>query len=119
MNDRKQEEIRAAFRERFKQRDRDDWVAELAPNTTCVAPVYTIPELVDDPHLQERQSFMQAEHPEEGPFKQVGPILAGGVREQAVHRVPDPDATETQAILENAGIGADEVQQLIASGAVE
>ncbi len=104
MTDDKQDEIRAAFRAAFKERDRDDWVAELAPNNTCVAPVYTIPELVEDEHLQARKVFMQAEHAEQGGFRQVGPILAGGVREQPTHKVPDPDQTEAKEILEQSGI---------------
>ncbi len=119
MTDDKQDEIRAAFREAFKQRDRDEWVAELAPNNTCVAPVYTIPELVEDEHLKARKVFMQAEHKDEGAFRQVGPILAGGVREQATHKVPDPDETEAKEILERVGLSADKVRELLASGAVE
>lgn len=102
-----------------KVRTRDDWVAELAPNDACVAPVLTIPELTEDAHLRARDIFMQAEHPQSGPFRQVGPILAGGVRQQPTHRVADPDATETRAILEQSGIGAGRIEELLSSGAVE
>ena len=42
--DEHQDEIRAAFREAFARRDRDDWVAELAPSNTCVSPVYGVDE---------------------------------------------------------------------------
>ncbi len=119
MTDDRQDEIRAAFREVFKNRDRDDWVAELAPNNTCVAPVYTIPELVEDEHLKARKVFMQAQHKDEGAFRQVGPILAGGARDQPTHEVPDPDETESKEILERLGLSADKVRDLVASGAVE
>lgn len=119
MNDAVQEEIRAAFRARFRQRDRDEWVAELAPNDACVAPVYSIPELADDPHLAARDVFMLAEHSEHGPFRQVGPILAGGARQQPIHRVPDPDATESRDILSAAGVAAAEIEELLAAGAIE
>jgi alpha-methylacyl-CoA racemase len=119
MNDDKQDEIRSAFRAAFKRRNRDDWVAELAPNNTCVAPVYTIPELVEDEHLRERKVFMEAEHAEHGPFRQVGPVLAGGVRDQPIHEVPDPDATETAEILREAGMGSGKIETLLSSGVVE
>ncbi len=119
MNEAMQDEIRTAFREAFKSRDRDDWVAELAPNNTCVAPVYSIPELVDDDHLKQRKVFMQAEHSEDGPFRQVGPVLAGGVREQPTHKVPDPDQTEAKEILSAAGVASSEIDRLLSSGAVE
>ncbi len=119
MDEGKQDEIRAAFGAAFKRRDRDDWVAELAPNDTCVAPVYTIPELVEDSHFRQRDVFMQAEHREHGSFRQVGPILAGGRRQQPAHRVPDPEQSEVEEILAELELSADEVRSLIASGAAE
>ncbi len=119
MNDEMQDEIRAAFRARFKDRDRDDWVADLAPNDTCVAPVYTIPEVVEDEHLNARGAFMHAEHREHGPFRQVAPILAGGARNQPKHQVPDPDQTEAREILEQSGFAPHQVEQMLSSGAVE
>ncbi len=44
-DDKAQDEIRAAFRAAFAERDRDDWVAELAPLDTCVAPVLAVAEV--------------------------------------------------------------------------
>jgi alpha-methylacyl-CoA racemase len=118
-DDAKQDEIRAAFKNAFLQKDRDEWVAELAPNDTCVAPVYSIPELVDDPHFVERKVFMEAEHPEQGKFRQVSPILAGGVREQPVHRVRPHSETDAQALLAGLGMSEEEIRQLRDDGVVE
>jgi len=119
LDDDKQDEIRAAFRERFATRDRDDWVSELAPANTCVAPVYTIPELVDDPHWAARRVLMDAEHPEHGAFRQVAPVLAGGERGQPMHRVRDAAATDSDAILAEIGMAAEEIAALREAGAVE
>jgi len=119
MNDALQDEIRAAFASAFATRDRDDWVNELAPANTCVAPVYTIPELVDDPHFASRGIFAEARHAEHGAFKQVGPILAGGIRRQPVHQVRLAGETDTDELLAGAGIGADELRGLRADGVVE
>lgn len=114
-----QDEIRAAFRQAFATRDRDDWVAELSPNDTCVAPVYTIPELIDDPHFASRGIFMEAEHATEGRFRQVGPVLAGGDRGQGTHRVRPDGETDTDALLASAGLGAKEIAELRDEGVVE
>jgi alpha-methylacyl-CoA racemase len=119
LDDEKQDDIRAAFQAAFVRRDRDDWVAELAPNDTCVAPVYTIPELVDDPHYASRGVFMQAEHPEHGQFKQVGPILAGGDRDQPTFAVRPLGETDTDALLEGAGMSDDRIASLRDAGIVE
>jgi alpha-methylacyl-CoA racemase len=80
MDDARQDEIRAAFREAFSERARDEWVAELAPIDTCVAPVLSIAEVTQDAHLNARGAFVDAEHLEHGAFRQVGPVLAGGTR---------------------------------------
>jgi alpha-methylacyl-CoA racemase len=80
MDDARQDEIRAAFREAFAKRDRDEWVRELAPANTCVAPVLSIAEVVEDEQLNAHGAFVEASHPEHGTFRQVGPVLAGGGR---------------------------------------
>jgi alpha-methylacyl-CoA racemase len=118
MDDDKQAEIRAGFRRAFSERDRDDWVAELAPGNTCVAPVYSIPELVNDPHFESRGIFMQAECEEHGAFKQVGPVLAGGDRDQPTHHVRSQETTDTDELLRDAGLTEAEIAKLRADGVV-
>jgi alpha-methylacyl-CoA racemase len=63
-----QDQVRADLRAVFATRDRDAWVAALAPADTCVAPVYEIAELVKDPHFAARGAFANG---------QVAPLLAG------------------------------------------
>jgi alpha-methylacyl-CoA racemase len=115
----KQDEIRAAFRAAFRTKTRDEWTDALAGNDTCVAPVLTIPEVVQNEHWRARGVFMQAEHPEDGVFDQVAPILAGGVRAHAKHTVRPGDETDTRRLLAEAGVDEDEISQLLAEGAVE
>ena len=119
LDDDQQDEIRAAFRRAFATRDRDDWVRELAPADTCVAPVYTLPELVDEPHFVERGVFAQAEDPEHGRFRQLGPVLAGRDRAQPVHRVRPFAETDTPALLRESGLSEPEIEKLIGDGVVE
>jgi alpha-methylacyl-CoA racemase len=115
----RQDEIRAAFKKVFAQRDRDDWVALLAPNDTCVAPVYTLPELVEDPHFASRGIFMDALHPSEGRFRQLGPVLAGGDRAQPVHPVRPPGETDVASLLAGVGMESEEIDALREQGVVE
>ena len=119
LDDARQEEIRAALRKAFAERDRDDWIAELAPADTCVAPVYSVPELVDDPHLLARKVFLEAKHPEHGGFRQVGPVLAGGRREQPAHRVRSEAETDTDALLREVGMTKQQIEELRHAGVVE
>jgi alpha-methylacyl-CoA racemase len=117
--DTKQDEIRAAFKAAFRTRTRDEWAAELAPNDTCVAPVLSIPELVEDPHWRARGVFMEAEHDERGVFEQVSPILAGGIRSQPRFKVRVGDETDAEALLAQAGFRSEEIATLLEEGAVE
>ena len=118
-DDGRQEEIRSAFREAFARRDRDAWVAELAPRGTCVAPVYTIPELVGDPHLLARGVLGEAEHPEHGRFRQLAPLLAGADRPASPVRLRSDEASDAEALLREAELGEEEIRALRESGAVE
>jgi alpha-methylacyl-CoA racemase len=111
-DDEHQDAIRAAFRGAFAARDRDDWVAELAPANTCVAPVNQVSEVADDPHLAARGAFGEAAHPEHGSFRQVAPILAGMTRGEGAVPVRDAAATDTDALLREAGLSCDEIGRL-------
>jgi alpha-methylacyl-CoA racemase len=72
-----QAEIRSDLVRAFRSRTRDEWVAELGPADTCVAPVLSVPEVVRDEQFRARGAFVEAEDPEHGSFTQVGYTLAG------------------------------------------
>ena len=117
-----QEQIRADLEAVFRTRRRDEWVADLAPADTCVAPVLAVPEVVDDPQFVARHALSTATHPIHGQFRQVGPTLAGqrdGVGDggDVVH-VGDADVSSADKILAQAGFSDDERSAVLAQGAV-
>jgi alpha-methylacyl-CoA racemase len=114
-----QGQMKAAFQEVFMTRERDAWTELLAAENTCVAPVLSVAEVVEDKHLQVRNSFMQANHPEDGAFAQLGPVLAGCDRNQHVHQVAAAGVTDTDRILGVAGFSDGEIAQLKSSGSIE
>jgi alpha-methylacyl-CoA racemase len=117
-DDDRQDEIRADLRAAFATRDRDDWVAQLAPADTCVAPVLTVDEVVTDEHFAARRSFATACHPQQGEFRQVDATLAGTARATAARTVPDISATDTDAALAAAGFAPAEIDSLRTAGVV-
>jgi len=117
-DDEVQDAMRADFRAAFASRTRDDWVSQLAPADTCVAPVYTVPELVDDPHLRARGVIIDADSDEHGPFRQVGWLFAGMDRDQDTPHVRDPAITDTDDLLTGAGYTAAEIDELREKGVV-
>ncbi len=118
-DDSKQGEMRAAFAKRFLAQPRDAWVAALADQDTCVAPVLSVAEVTASDHLRARQSFMHARHGVRGGFEQLAPVLAGGERQQPEHQVRPAGTTNTEAVLSEAGFSAGEIEDLRRSGAVE
>ena len=69
-----QDMIREELGAVFCTRRRDEWVAELGPSDTCVGPVLSVPELVDNEQFAARDAIVDAPS---GDFKQVGKVLAG------------------------------------------
>jgi alpha-methylacyl-CoA racemase len=113
-----QERIRADFRATFATRDRDDWVAELGPADTCVSPVASVPEVVDDPHFEARETFATAHEAEHGDFRQLGRVLAGMRRDTATIPVRAGTVTDTGELLRAAGLSDEEIATLVEEGAV-
>ena len=117
-DDEVQERIRADLAAMFATRDRDAWVAELAGADACVAPVLSVPEVVDDPQLSARGTFVKATHPRHGTFLQVAPVLAGSITPAEPVRVRDAAETDTDELLAEAGLSPAECNRLRECGAV-
>ena len=113
-----QDQIRADFAAAFATRARDEWASELAPANTCVAPVYTIDELVEDPQFRARGIFSEAVHPEHGTFRQVAPAFAGMERPTGPVPVPDWSQTNTDELLAEAGLSSDAIARMRADGII-
>jgi alpha-methylacyl-CoA racemase len=118
LDDAVQDQIRADLRAAFLRRTRDDWVAQLGPADTCVAPVYSVPELVDDEQVRARGLVATATHGTEGAFRQLGTILAGTDTARQNFVVRDAAVTDTDALLADVGYADDEIAALREEGVV-
>ena len=114
-NDALQDQIRAEVAEVIRTKTRDEWTELLAPNDTCVAPVLSIPEVVQDPQL--REGLVTSVHPTHGEFRSVGPTLAGQVRQER-YELREGTETDTDELLAAAGLSTDEITKLREAGAI-
>lgn len=116
-NDELQDRIRAEVAEVIRTKTRDEWVALLAPADTCVSPVLSVAEVVDDAQLVARGNFVESVHPTHGSFRSVAPSLAGQVKADR-YELPEGTETQTDALLAAAGLAPDEITKLRDGGAV-
>jgi alpha-methylacyl-CoA racemase len=128
-DDEAQGKIRADFRAAFAARGRDTWVAELAGADTCVTPVLSVAELVDDAQYAARHAFVEAvspaagaggEHGAEPParFRQVAPVMAGMEPPDGPVVAGDPGRSDTDRLLADAGLEARHIARLRERGVV-
>ncbi|MFZ4669956.1 MAG: CaiB/BaiF CoA transferase family protein [Microthrixaceae bacterium] len=113
-----QDQIRADLAERFATRGRDEWVALLGPADCCVAPVNTVAEAVVDEQFVARNSVVDAEHPQAGPFRQLAPIWAGTQPIDGVASVPDGTVSDAAALLTEAGCEDDRISAWLDEGVI-
>lgn len=71
----KREEILKYFTEAFLTKTREEWIEVLRQKDTCVAPVYSPEEVVNDPHLRSREMIVEVDHPTLGKAKQIGCMI--------------------------------------------
>jgi alpha-methylacyl-CoA racemase len=112
------DEIRAEVARVLRTRDRDEWVAMLAPADTCVAPVLSVAEVVDDEQYLARGAFVDVVHPEHGWFRQIGHAFAGTIAPTEPVVARDPTITETDELLAAAGLSQEEIEKLLDAGVV-
>jgi crotonobetainyl-CoA:carnitine CoA-transferase CaiB-like acyl-CoA transferase len=98
----RRDEIFAAFRAAFLTKPRDAWVAQLMPAETCVAPVYTIDEVVADRHLRHRRQIVDVE----GGHEQAGVMVNLSKTPGSIRTASPERGQHTQEIL--SALGYDE-----------
>lgn len=114
----KREEIRKCFRETFLTRTRDEWVETLRREDVCVAPVYSIEELVSDPQLAARGIICEMPHPELGSVRQVGSMIRLSDSPAEVKNWCMRFGQHTNDIMRELGHDRAEIQTLRRKGAI-
>jgi len=114
----RREEMVAFLRDTFKEKTRDEWLAELGHLDVCVAPVLELPEALADEQTQAREMTLTVTHPTLGEMPLLGvPIKLSGT--PGAVRAPAADfGAHTRDVLHELGYSDSEIEQLQAKGVV-
>ena len=117
MDDAVQDDIRADLRAAFKTKSRDEWAAQLTPADTCVAPVQSVPEVVDDAQFAARGAFVRRSIPPREPSVRSDPCSPASPP-AGPYQLRDATETDVVPLLSAAGLTAAEIAELRREGVV-
>ena len=105
-------EMREVFRVAFLGRTRPEWIERFAGSDACVAPVMSMAEAVDHPHMVERATFLDIE----GVVQPAAAPRFSGYRPQP--QKPADSGEDTVTILSDIGYSIDRINELKSLGVV-
>jgi len=98
-------------------RTNGEWLAELDRRSIPGMVVNSLESLLRDPHLEATGFWQVVEHPTEGTMRLPGIPAAYSKTPAAIRRLPPRLGEHSVEILREAGLGAAEIDALLASGA--
>jgi crotonobetainyl-CoA:carnitine CoA-transferase CaiB-like acyl-CoA transferase len=111
-------EVTAFLEETFRTRTRQEWFEFFREKNVCVAPVLSVEEAQEDPHLREREMFVELDHEKFGKVRQVGISVKLSETPGRVRSCGPMPGSHTDAILGEIGYTEEEVSALKETGAV-
>jgi alpha-methylacyl-CoA racemase len=106
-------ELKQRLAARFKEKTRAEWCALLEGSDACFAPVLSMSEALDHPHMRARATFTEV-----GGVAQPAPAPRFSRSTPEAPRPPSHPGADTQAGLERWGLTAERIASLRAQGAI-
>jgi CoA:oxalate CoA-transferase len=90
--------------ELMRTRTTSEWLALLEPNGIMCAPVNNIAQVVNDPHILEREMVVEVEHPRLGKLKVTGTPMKFSRTPCKIQKACPDLGQDTEEILKGLGI---------------
>jgi crotonobetainyl-CoA:carnitine CoA-transferase CaiB-like acyl-CoA transferase len=94
-----------------------EWLAELDRRNIPAMIVNSLESLLHDPHLEATGFWQVMEHPSEGTLRLPGIPATYSRTPASIRRLPPRLGEHSREILREAGLGAEEIEAMLASGA--
>jgi crotonobetainyl-CoA:carnitine CoA-transferase CaiB-like acyl-CoA transferase len=112
------DEIFARTRERLRTGTSQEWLERFASADIWAGPVYGYADLINDPQVQHNGTFIEYDHPTEGPIKTPGFPIRFSKTPSAVSRGAPLAGEHSREILTELGFSNHEVDDLVVRGLV-
>ena len=99
----------------FKTKTRDEWCEILEHTDACFAPVLTMPEAAEHPHMQARGTIVERGRHRSSPRRRRG----SAARRARSQRPPAWPGQHTDEVLADWGFSADRIAKLREAGAIK
>ncbi len=98
--------------EKLQQHTVDEWEAIFNREGIPAGPVYGIDQTMDHPQVRHRELVVERDHPEMGTVRLLGLPVKLSDTPGGVHRIPPALGEDTEAVLQELGLTAEEVSHL-------
>ncbi|CAM3259949.1 CoA transferase [Nocardioides dubius] len=99
-------------------RTRDEVVEAFTEAGAAIAPIYSAKEIVEDPHIRETEMLTEVDDDDFGPLLQHNVMWRMSTTPGAIRFTGRPHGADTDAVLDDLGIGADLRAELRTRGVI-
>lgn len=114
----RQEALITEVKRILRQRTRQEWMQRLAEYETCVTPVNTLEEALQDPHIRQRGAWFRVQHPVDGQIGQQGFPLKFSDNQPGWRTHPPSFGEHTREVLREMGYAETAIDELAARGII-
>ncbi|MCI0662065.1 MAG: CoA transferase [Acidobacteria bacterium] len=111
-DDSRQEEMIETLAGIFKSKTVAQWLAAFEGVDTCIMPVKSVAEMIDDPQVRHRGLIGEIEHPVEGRLKQIAPTVKLSTTPGDMRTPPPHLGEHTREILASLGYTVEKIDSL-------
>ena len=110
-------ELYGLIADHMHERSTGQWLADLDAGDIPAAPMHTLDSVFDDPHLLATGTIASAEHPTEGPMREVRPAGQWSLTPPLIRSRAPRLGQHSADVLRDAGLSTEEIDRLITEGA--
>jgi crotonobetainyl-CoA:carnitine CoA-transferase CaiB-like acyl-CoA transferase len=114
----KRSEIFSFLARKFKEKTREEWMAELKDLDVCFGKILDVDETFEDPQVQHRKLVTEFVDDRKGKMKLLSPPIKMSDTPPDIRRAPADFGQHTEEVLKELGFKGEEIEQMKREGVV-